>query len=57
MMRKTRSAVVKLGASKALSSRARLMIIRIGQKISLLVVVKKNIVLMSVSRLLDVFNR
>lgn len=49
MILKTRSAVVKLGASKAWSSSARLMMARIGQKISLLVVVKKNMVLTSVS--------
>lgn len=46
---KTRRAVVRLGASNAPSQRARLTMTVIGQKISLLVVVKKKIVLANIS--------
>jgi hypothetical protein len=46
---KTPYASVKLGASNAPTARARLIITRIGQKISLLVLVKKKIVLVDVS--------
>jgi hypothetical protein len=43
LIRKTRETSVRLEASKALSARAKLMITKIKQRISLLVVVKKII--------------
>lgn len=43
------NASVKLGASDAPSARARLIITRIGQKISLLVLAKRKIVLLYIS--------
>jgi hypothetical protein len=48
LIRKTRETSVRLEASKALSARARLMITKIEQRISLLVVVKKKIILTAV---------
>ena len=49
LVSKTRRAVVKFGASDALSQSARLTITVIGQNVSLRVVVKKKIVLVYIS--------
>lgn len=57
LIRKSRSALVRLGASKALSRRAMLRIIRIGQRITLLVIVKKKIVLAGIRKSQPSFRR